>query len=113
MEEELEKIYTASTLIGVILAIVSAFISVPLSAAGLLVLGGIGALNNANTPELRLGIYAAGILLILGAKSLTAIPVAGAALAAIFSGIATLLIGASVVGVTFALYHLIKSNLLK
>ena len=109
----MEKIYTISTLLAVLLAIVSAFVSVPMSAAALLVLGGIGALNNSNHPDLRLRIYSAAILLILGAKSLTAIPVVGAPLAAIFSGIATAFIGASVVGITLAIIHLIKSNLSK
>jgi hypothetical protein len=109
----LEKIYTISTLLAVLLAIVSAFVSVPMSAAALLVLGGIGALNNSNHPDLRLRIYAAAILLILGAKSLTAIPVVGDPLAAIFSGIATAFIGASVVGITLAVIQLITSNLSK
>jgi hypothetical protein len=78
-----------------------------------LILGGIGALNNANHPDLRLRIYAAAILLILGAKTLTAIPVVGDPLAAIFSGIAVAFTGASVVGITLAVYQLIKSNLTK
>ena len=107
------KVYTISTLVAVILAIVSAFISIPNSAAILLVLGGIGAIENANAPELRLRIYAATIVLILGAKTLTAIPVAGDSLAAIFAGVAIVLTGASIVGVTLALYQLIRTKLLK
>ena len=109
----MEKIFAISTLLAVLLAIVSAFVSVPMSAAALLILGGIGALNNTNHPDLRLRIYAAAILLILGAKTLTAIPVVGDPLAAIFSGIAIAVTGASVVGIALAIYQLIKSNLTK
>ena len=109
----MEKICAISFLLAVLLAIVSAFVSVPMSAAILLVLGGVGALNNTTHPDLRLRIYAAAILLILGAKSLTAIPAVGEGLAAIFSGIATVFIGASVVGITLAVYQLLASNLLK
>ena len=107
----MDKIYPASTLLAVILAIVSAFVSVPMSAAALLVLGGIGALKN--SPEVRLRVYAAAIVLILGAKSLAAIPVVGDPLAAIFSALATALVGASVVGVTLGISHVIKLGLMK
>jgi hypothetical protein len=110
-EEKMDKIYPASTLLAVILAIVSAFVSVPMSAAALLVLGGIGALKN--SPEVRLRVYAAAIVLILGAKSLAAIPVVGDPLAAIFSALATALVGASVVGVTLGISHVIKLGLMK
>ncbi|HWY63456.1 MAG TPA: hypothetical protein VNW15_16260 [Rhizomicrobium sp.] len=110
-EEKMDKIYPASTLLAVILAIVTAFVSVPMSAAALLILGGIGALKN--SPEVRLRVYAAAIVLILGAKSLAAIPVAGDPLAAIFSALATALVGASVVGVTLGIFHVIKLGLMK
>ena len=103
------KIFTISTLLAVILAIVTAFVSIPMSAAALLILGGIGAINN--PPDLRLRIYAATIVLILGAKSLTAIPAVGDPLAAIFAGVAIALTGASVVGVTLGIYQLVRTNL--
>jgi len=109
----MQKIFVISTLLAVLLAIVSAFVAVPNSAAALLVLGGIGALNNGKSPDLRLRIYAAGIILILGAKSLTAIPVVGEPLAAIFTGVSLVFIGASVVGITIAVYQLVKSGLTK
>ena len=103
------KIYTISTLLAVILAIVTAFVSVPMAAAALLILGGIGAIDN--PPDLRLRIYAATIVLILGAKTLTAIPVVGDPLAAIFAGVAIALTGASVVGVTLGIYQSLRTNL--
>ena len=107
----MEKVYAASTLLAVLLAIVTAFVSVPMSAAALLILGGIGAINN--TPDMRLRVYAAAIVLTLGAKSLAVIPAVGAPLAVIFAGVGTALIGASVVGVTRAIYQIVTSNLLK
>ena len=103
------KIYTISTLLAVILAIVAAFVSIPMAAAALLILGGIGAINN--PPDLRLRIYAATIVLILGAKTLTAIPAVGDPLAAIFAGVAIALTGASVVGVTLGIYQSLRTNL--
>jgi hypothetical protein len=107
----LNKIFTISTLLAVILAIVSPFVQIPYSAAGLLILGGIGAINN--PPDLRLRIYTATVILILGGKSLTNIPVIGDPLAAIFVGIALALTGASIVGVTSGIYQLLKTNLMK
>ena len=107
----MNKIYTISTLLAVILAIVSPFIHIPWSAAGLLILGGIGAINN--PPDLRLRIYTATVILILGGKSLTNIPVVGDSLAAIFVGVALALTGASIVGVTVGIFQLLKTNLSK
>jgi hypothetical protein len=110
-EEILQKLYTISMLIAVILAIVTAFVSIPMSAAILLILGGIGGLDNINAPDVRLRIYAATIVLLLGAKTLTAIPAVGEPLAAIFAGIGTVLIGASIVGITIAIVQLVRTRL--
>ena len=107
----MQKVYTISTLVAVILAIVAAFVSIPMAAAIMLVLGGIGGLDNANAPDVRLRIYAATIVLVLGAKSLTAIPAVGAPLAAIFGGVALVLVGASVVGITLAIVQLVRTRL--
>ena len=107
----MNKIYTISTLLAVILAIVSPFVNIPHSAAGLLILGGIGAINN--PPDLRLRIYTATVILILGGKSLTNIPVVGDTLAAIFVGVALALTGASIVGVSLGIFQLLKTNLSK
>jgi len=109
----LQKVYTISTLVAVILAIVAAFVSIPMAAAIMLVLSGIGALDNVNAPDVRLRIYAATIVLILGAKSLTAIPAVGEPLAAIFAGVAIVLTGASVVSITLAIAQLVQLRLAK
>ena len=107
----MNKIYTISTLLAVILAIISPFVTIPMSAAGLMILGGFGAINN--PPDLRLRIYAATVILILGGKSLTNIPVVGDPLAAIFVGVALALTGASIVGVSIGIFQVLKANLSK
>jgi hypothetical protein len=112
-EVKLDKICTISTLLAVILAIVAAFVSIPMAAAILLVLGGIGALNTSGNPDLRLRIYAAAIVLTLGAGALAQIPVVGVSLADIFSGVGMAFVGASVVAVTLAIIRSIQVNLLK
>jgi hypothetical protein len=108
----LQKLYTISMLVAVILAIVTAFVSIPMAAAIMLILGGIGGLDNVNAPDVRLRIYAATIVLLLGAKSLTAIPAVGEPLAAIFAGVGTVLVGASIVGITIAIVQLVRTRLL-
>jgi hypothetical protein len=109
----LEKIFAVSTLLAVIVAIVSAFVVIPDLNAILLILGGIGALNTMNAPDLRLRIYAAAIVLMLGAKSLAEIPAVGDYLATIFSGVGTAFVGASVVSITLAIIGMTRSRLLK
>ena len=108
----MQKLSAISLLIAVVLAIVTAFVSIPMAAAVLLILGGIGGLDNINAPDVRLRIYAATIVLLLGAKSLTAIPAVGEPLAAIFAGIGLALVGASVVGLTLAITQLLRTRLL-
>ena len=107
----MNKIYTISTLLAVVLAIISPFIPIPYSAAWLMILGGFGAIYN--PPDLRLRIYAATVILILGGKSLTNIPVVGDSLAAIFVGVALALTGASIVGITIGIIQILKTNLSK
>ncbi|HET7085230.1 MAG TPA: hypothetical protein VFI23_10700 [Rhizomicrobium sp.] len=112
-EEKLDKLYAISILVAVVVAIAAAFVSIPNAAAIMLVLGGIGALAFINAPDVRLRVYAATIVLVLAAKSLSAIPVAGDPLAAIFAGVAIVLTGASIVGITVAISQVIKTSLVK
>jgi hypothetical protein len=109
----LDKIFAISTLLAVIVAIVSAFVAIPDLNAILLILGGIGALNTLDAPDLRLRIYAAAVVLMLGARALADIPAVGDYLATIFSGVGTAFVGASVVGITLAIYGMTRSRLLK
>lgn len=109
----MDKICTIAILLAVLLAIVAAFVAIPYIAAVVLVLGGIGGLNTADKPEYRVRIYTAAIVLIAGAHLLGAIPAVGDYLAAIFAGVGTMFVGASVVAVTLAIAVQARANLLK
>lgn len=102
------KIYAAARALAVIVAIASAFVSIPNLAVLLLVLGGISAIGNDSEKNSRT--YLIAIVLILGAKALEAIPVAGAALATIFASLGTAAVGASIVAITITLACRIKSD---
>ena len=109
----MDKICNIAILLGFIVAIVSAFVAIPNLVAILLVLGAIGALNTADKPEYRVRLYGAGIILILGAPMLTQIPAAGPPLAAIFTALSAVFVGASVVAITLAVVFQLKNNLFK
>ena len=109
----MDKIFAISNLLAFILAIVAAFVSIPMAGAILLILGGISALNTAGNPELRVRIYLAATVLMLGAKSLAEIPAIGTYLADIFSGVAMAFVGASVVAITLAIARAVRTSLLK
>jgi len=104
----MDKIYAAARALAVILAITSAFVAIPNAVLLLLVLGGISAIGNDSERNSRT--YLIAIVLILGAKTLEAIPVAGAALATIFASLGTAVIGASMVAITITLACRIKSD---
>ena len=108
----MDKICAVSLLLAIILAIVVAFAAIPDSAAILLVLGAISALNTAERPELRVRIYLAALVLTLTAKALNDVPAVGAQLAAIFAGIGTAFVGASMVAIVLAVARLIRANLM-
>jgi hypothetical protein len=107
----MDKIYSAARVIALILAIASAFVVIPYVVAILLILGGIAAIGNDMERNTR--IFLATVVLILGAKSLEAIPVAGAPLAAIFAAVGTALLGASIVGITIMIVTRIKTDWVK
>jgi hypothetical protein len=98
-------------LIGIILAIVAAFVAVPYAGAILLVAGGISILSY--KPEDYVRIFTAATVLILGAQMLGEIPVIGNPLGTIFSNLGTFLIGSSVVAITIRAITLIKSDWVK
>ena len=107
----MEKIYSASRALAVLLAIVAAFVAVPHIAVLLLVFGGVAAIGN--NSEMNSRNYLIAIVLTVGAKALEVIPVAGAPLASIFANIGIAYIGASVVAVTLTLANRIKSDWIK
>ena len=101
-------ISAAARALAVILAIVSAFISVPLTPALLLVLGGIAATKNNSEKNSRN--FLMTIVLILGAKTLSAIPVIGSYLATIFGSLGIAFVGASMVAIVITLAYRFKRD---
>jgi hypothetical protein len=83
--------------LGILLAIGAAFVSIPQASAAMLVLGAIAGLTAAS--DVRLRLFATTIVLMVGAKSLTAIPGAGDYLATIFGNFGMVTMGASATGV--------------
>ncbi|MBA2588408.1 MAG: hypothetical protein H0U98_07255 [Alphaproteobacteria bacterium] len=104
-------ITAAARALAVILAIASAFVTAPLIPALLLILGGIAALNN--NAEKNSKNFLMTIVLILGAESLSAIPVIGVTLATIFGSLGTAFIGASFVAIVVTLGYRFKRDWVK
>jgi hypothetical protein len=107
----MNEISAAARALAVIFAIVSAFISVPIMAPSLLVLGGIAAIKNNSEKNSRN--YLITIVLLLGAKTLEAIPAVGSHLATIFASLGTAFVGASIVAIVITLVMRIKQDWVK
>ncbi len=107
----MDKICALARLIGVIVAIVAAFVAIPQTATILLILGGISIFSYKGEDYVR--IYASAILLYLAAHTLGEIPSVGMALAAIFGNLGTFLIGSSIVAITLRAFTLIKADWVK
>jgi hypothetical protein len=98
----LDKICAIARALAIALAVVSAFVTIPYAAALIIVLGAVAGIIAA--PEDRTRLFLITIVLFLGAKSLTAIPVAGADLAAIFAALGLGTFGASLTGIVLGIY---------
>ena len=107
----MEKVSAAARALAVILAIASAFVTSPLIAPVLLVLGGIAAIGN--TPERNSKNYLITIVLLLGARTLEVIPYAGPYLATIFAALGIAFVGASIVAIVITLVLRIKRDWVK
>jgi hypothetical protein len=107
----MEKISAAARVLAVILAIASAFVSNSLIVPVLLLLGGIAAIGN--SPERNSKNYLMTLVLVLGAATLQAIPIAGSYLATIFSSLGAAFVGASIVAITITLEYRIQRDWLK
>ncbi|HWU56099.1 MAG TPA: hypothetical protein VN175_11405 [Rhizomicrobium sp.] len=107
----MNEICAASRALAIILAIVSAFISVPLTAPLLIVFGGIAAIKNNSEKNSRN--YMITIVLLLGAKSLEVLPVVGTPLATIFTSLGIAFVGASIVAIVITLAYRIKRDWVK
>ena len=107
----MSEISAAARALAVILAIASAFISVPLMAPLLLVFGGIAAIKNNSEKNSRN--FLITIVLILGARALQVIPYIGSYLATIFVSLGIAFIGASIVAIVVTLGYRIKRDWVK
>ena len=107
----MSEISAAARALAVILAIASAFISVPLMAPLLLVFGGIAAIKNNSEKNSRN--FLITIVLILGARALQVIPYIGSYLATIFVSLGIAFIGASIVAIVVTLAYRIKRDWVK
>jgi uncharacterized membrane protein HdeD (DUF308 family) len=104
-------ITAAARTLAIILAIASAFVSVPLMPALLLVLGGIAALQNNSEKNSRN--FLMTIVLLLGAGKLSVLPAVGSYLATIFASLGIAFIGASIVAIVVTLVLRLKRDWVK
>ena len=107
----MNMICAAARALAIILAIVSAFVSVPLTPTLLLVFGGIAAINNNSEKNSRN--FLITIVLLLGADALEVIPVIGSHLATIFASLGTAFVGASIVAIVITLGMRLKRDWVK
>jgi len=107
----MNEICAAARALAVILSIVSAFVSVPLTAPLLLVFGGVAAIRNNSEKNARNFIIT--IVLLLGAKTLEVIPGVGRYLATMFTSLGIAFVGASIVAITITLAYRLKRDWVK
>lgn len=107
----MNKISAAARGCAILVAIASAFVSAPLIATLLLVLGGIAAIGNDAERNSKNILMA--IILILGAKTLETIPFVGSYLATIFGSLGIAFVGASIVAITITLGYRLERDWLK
>lgn len=107
----MNEIAAAARALAVILSIVSAFVSVPLTAPLLLVFGGIAAIKNDSERNARN--FLVTIVLLLGAKTLDVLPVVGPYLVTIFTSLGIAFFGASIVAIVITLAYRLKRDWVK
>ena len=107
----MNEIAAAARGLAVILSIVSAFVSVPLTAPLLLIFGGIAAIKNDSERNARN--FLITLVLLLGAKSLEVLPAVGPYLATIFTSLGLAFVGASIVAIVITLAYRLKRDWVK
>ena len=107
----MNEICAAARALAVILAIVSAFISVPLTAPLLFVFGGIAAIKNDSEKNARN--FLITIVLLLGAKTFEVLPVIGPYLVTIATSLGIAFVGASMVAIAITLAYRFKRDWVK
>lgn len=104
----MNNVSAAARACAIIVAIASAFVTVPLIASLLLIFGGIAAIGNSSEKNNKNFLMA--IVLTLGAKSLQTIPFAGSYLATIFASLGIAFVGASIVAITITLGYRLERD---
>src|SRR5436190_10502619 len=104
----MNEICAAARALAVILSIISAFVSVPLTAPLLLLFGGIAAIRNDSERNTRNFIMT--IVLLLGADTLEVVPAVGPQLATVFTSLGIAFVGASIVAIVITLALRIKRD---
>ena len=107
----MNEMCAAARALAIILSIVSAFISVPLTAPLLLLFWGIAAIKNNSEKNSRN--YLITVVLLLGAKTLEVVPAIGAQLATIFTSLGIAFVGASIVAIVITLAYRLKRDWVK
>jgi hypothetical protein len=107
-EEHLEKLCALSRALAILVAIIAAFVAIPQATVVLLVLGGITAI--CNTPEENMRLYLVTVVLLLGARTLDAIPAIGMSLADIFTNIGVATLGFSIVAISIRIVLRIRND---
>ena len=107
----MNEICAAARALAIILSIVSAFISVPLTAPLLLLFGGIAAIKNNSEKNSRN--YLITLVLLLGAQTLEVVPGIGTQLATIFGSLGIAFVGASIVAIVITLAYRLKRDWVK
>ena len=107
----MNEMCAAARALAIILSIVSAFITVPLTAPLLLFFGGIAAIKNDSEKNSRN--YLITVVLLLGAKTLAVVPAIGAQLATIFTSLGIAFVGASIVAIVITLAYRLKRDWVK
>ena len=107
----MNEICAAARALAIILSIVSAFISVPLTAPLLLLFGGIAAIKNNSEKNSRN--YLITLVLLLGAQELAVLPAVGPYLATMFASLGLAFVGASIVAIVITLALRIKRDWVK
>jgi len=107
----MNEICAAARALAVLLAIISAFVTVPLTAPLLLLFGGIAAIRNDSEKNLRNFIIT--IVLLLGAQELAVLPAVGPYLATMFGSLGLAFVGASIVAIVITLALRIKRDWVK
>lgn len=107
----MNEISAAARAFAILVAIASAFVSAPMIVPLLLISGGIAAIKNNSEKNIRN--FLMTIVLVLGAKTLQAIPFIGTYLATIFTSLGVAFVGASIVAIVITLAYRIKRDWVK